>query len=890
MTFRYRFVGFGTRFSTAAATRIAPPVDENDRRTLCDNELAVDVGGVCWGHAEVKDHVIDHHFHRDDGGQFPSAAAAVLHQAPLLAEKLGDLHGDFWLVTHRDPDFDAFCSMYLARCLIDGTIPTGDWGRFGLRADGWFRGKDDRSEIDWFRPRLDGLPADRRWPVLLAAYAAFVDNGRRLGCQRSRALHSILYAALVRGRDYGREDNGALQFFEEVRRNLADPNQGFNPLVDSVLEHSPTFAPERAMLDREVEAYRRDLRRARRSLVLLQEAKKPFGEWFPALQATPLLTEDGSTVTDHIRPPYQGRFQADGIYLRDPECLLFKEWTRLDTENSSLGQGFLFTAVAYSRGRPEGRVNQTDYFFSLDPERAGGRHLYNLWARLQAEEVHAMIRSEGKRFGGRTRDGLPRVARSGFEARARGCDAYFWDPWFDGHNYACTIVPTPNRGTVIAPAGSAHDLSDDWVARIVRQELEHSVFVGAEVVITDFAAAASVHDEPPKAVSVFEAGVLIDPPLESYYRFGRALLNDDVDTLRPEMARQIGEALWGLLDGDGSEGPAAAALNGHLVSNAQGVAVWSRRGIVVAMKRRSEKRAEALQADFRQLARLARAIDFLVAPRNDGSKTPEPENRPWWRRLRVGEVLEEWKSWFRHPMGDPRRRADHDETDPAEALRKRRLRMGETLMRRVAKLRHRLALPQSRVLRYFLDENHLGPVLETVRTVNLADIERAQATRLEENIQTVADVQKTVHWIEAFVVSVYAVELFKVLGESFEFQNDYVAWSVLGVALFTPVAFAVVLHPWRHGGVSKGLVVFLIVMAMLLAGFVDIGKICFPKVEGPKNTSGPQESGGHFPPAILGAFHRPPIPTQLPKRRQTDTPAPGPLHTASWSRTTSIST
>ena len=477
MRYRYRYVGFGTRFSQEKGRR---PEGELDPSKLYGNELALDVGGVCLGHADVDHHIIDHHFYRQEG-QYPAAAAAVLHLAPRIVERFGDEDGDLWLVSHRDPDFDALGSMYLVRCLLEGTIPARDWEGYGLRPDGWYQG---RSEIEWFQPKVGGLPPDRRWPILIAAYSACVDNGRRLACPRNRSLHSVLYAAMARGRDYRREDDGALEFFGEVRRNLKDPKHGLNPLIDSVLEQSEVFAPELAMLDREVEAYRRDIRRARKAVVFLQESKVPFQEWFPKVQSLPLLKSDGSLDPAHLRPPDQGGSQVEGVYIRDPECLLFKEWARLDTEHSILGQGFLFTAVAYSRGRREATVNQTDYYFALDPERAGGRHLYNVWARLQAEEARP---NQGCLPGG--------SVRSGFEGRAPGSEAAFVDPWFDGHNYACTIVVTPNRGTGIAPAGTAGDLSDDRVALLVQQELELSVFA-SDVTVHDLAASNTARPAP----------------------------------------------------------------------------------------------------------------------------------------------------------------------------------------------------------------------------------------------------------------------------------------------------------------------------------------------------------------------------------------------------------
>ncbi len=113
MNFKYRYVPFGTNFLAHAGTRIDGQAEE---AWLFENELVVDVGGVSWGYANEERSILDHHFFRTEG-QYPSAAAAVLHQAHRICERfqhLRDSETHFWLVTHKSPDFDAFCSMYLA--------------------------------------------------------------------------------------------------------------------------------------------------------------------------------------------------------------------------------------------------------------------------------------------------------------------------------------------------------------------------------------------------------------------------------------------------------------------------------------------------------------------------------------------------------------------------------------------------------------------------------------------------------------------------------------------------------------------------------------------------------------------------------------------------------
>jgi hypothetical protein len=783
MRFRYRYVGFGTSFFVEKGPR---PEDEHSPSKLYENELAVDVGGICLGHSHVEQHVIDHHFFRE-AGQFPSAAAAVLHLAHRIVASFGKKEGDLWLVTHRDPDFDAFCSMYLVRCLLEegeDHIPATDWDRFGLRAEGWFQGHNgSRTDglppgvepIDWFRPRTSGWPSDRRWPVLLAAYAAHVDNCRRLTCPKNRALHSILYAALQRGRDYyPSETSGALEFFREVTRKLRDDLM--NPVFDSVLKGSPTFAPELALLDWEQEAYSRDIRRARRTLVFLQEAKVPFENWFSVVQGTRLLKGDGIPEAVQLQAPDQDRGLADGIYLRDPECLLFKEWARLDTEDSTLGRGYLFTAIAYSGGRRGARVNQTDYYFSLDPERAGSWHLYNVWARIQAAEA---LRYQGQPPSG--------PVRKGYEERARGYEAAFVDPWFDGSNFACTIVATPNRGTAIAEGGAAQDLSDDPVVQLVQQELELSVFA-SEVSILDLAASAAARPEAERSVPIARAMKDLPPPPRSYFRFARLALEVRVQTLEVGMAAQIGRVLWGVLDPDGSEGLPEEALTHHLVVDADSVSVWSRRGVVIAAKKDAAGRAKEVEDRFKELAAMGRDLEDLLE------------------------------------MAAASQPAD----DEHDVQRRARIERGERLMRRVIRLQHELVLPQYRVLRSFFEATGLSELLGQVHNVNAVELERAQAWRMDENIETVAAVQRTTHWIEIFLVSVYAVELFHALGESFRFHHDLVGWSVIAVAAFSVVASLWVVRPWTHGGISLRMLGFLTAMAVLLAVFVVLG-MNFPR-------------------------------------------------------------
>ena len=575
MAFRYRFVRFGPIFNEARGLRSEP---YGAPETLYENELVLDVGGVCWNSDNEDRSILDHHF---SGAQFPSAAAAVIHNAQRIRAKFSTFvraGDDIWLVGHLQPDFDVHCAMYLARRLLEkdaDAIPSWGWEEFGIAPDKWLDSPPDR-RLDWFEPDLKRFSSAsiRVWPVLLAAYASRVDHGRKFACPGHRSLQTILYAAMKRGRDYTDETSGATEFFREVENQIAI--QAKNPLFDSVLETSAKFATELALLDRETGLYQADVSRARRAVVMIQKAGPgtEFGKWFGDVTSKPLFggdtaeEQDGSVSANLIHICRTGKFsaQVDGIYLRDPECLLFKEWARLDRENSPSGEGFVFMAIAYSKLRSWGKINDSDYVFSLDPERAVPRslHLYNLWARLQISEVRHLHELPAGEFGSKC------ACRSGFEKRAGALGQFFADPWFYGSPYQCTIVPAPSQGTVIGEAGRNSDLSDDPVADLARQELELS-FYGEQVLIQDLP--ISAHDLSTSIqrrtfrACFYPLAALGTLPFtgRSRIRFGLVRLTEDAQPIRVGFAEQVGKLLWQVLDPEAGTNLPSDFLSRHLL-------------------------------------------------------------------------------------------------------------------------------------------------------------------------------------------------------------------------------------------------------------------------------------------------------------------------------------
>ncbi len=772
MQFHYRYVKYGTHFRTAPGMRTATlrgTVDEveQDSSLLYDNEVAVDVGGACCGWDGETGLVFDHHFQR--AGQFPSAAAAVLHHATRIFEQTRGIDGPIWLVSHRQPDFDAWCAMYLARGILQGHdpnatwhIPHDDWTRFGLAAEAWNAG---REELDWYAPEISRLPAERRCAVLLASVAAFVDNCRTMPCPMNRTLDSILYASVTRGRDY--LTIGALEFFDAVRERLQQDAPRLNPIYDSVLEGHPLFQPELALLDRELETYQQDIRRARRAVVYVQRADRPFEQWYPAVSATPLLQEDLNIAPDQLRPAGEACAQVDGVFLRDPKCLLFKSWARRDTRNSTMGKGFVFSAIAYSGGRLGALRNSTEYYFSLDPERAEseGWHVYNLWARLQAAETSQLLTDETPEVA-QLRSALQSPegnestvavgCRPGFEARAGKYQSLFNDPWFDGNNYEATIVATPNRGSLIGQPGMADDLSDDPVSLLVQAELEGAALPARVHVMCSAKTArgyeANIYPSVPQAITAAKG---MDPEA---YRFCRTELAAGVDPTHGESAESIARVLWGLLDVDhqGAVPPDFAAR--HVLYDKHSVRVWSRRGVAIATTSAGIEAAKELQKSFKQLIDILAKTDVLVVTSD-----------------RAG-----------YRMSD-------------EAKLARQLDQEERLIADLAEYARYLATPEGLVLRRFFDTSGLAEYLERVHQLHSSHANRLTARRLDANLGYMARVQNAVEWVEIMIISIYAVELTHTLGATFNFSKGYTGAGAIALAGLAAYRTAIVMRPWEHG-------------------------------------------------------------------------------------------
>ena len=258
---------------------------------LCRNELVVDVGSACLGHGGCALTVFDHHFQRcdlyakpDDNEplhetgveNFPSAAMTVLFQAKELA-KWGATRGEWatiWLVSHRDPDFDAYCACYVARRLLEKPGLAEAFGNSGdarKAEDFALLWRDTKRASYLFR----NSPA---WALfLLAAYAGRVDQCVTDACSRESSLRFLLMAARERGRfDASKPD--AYEFLCDVETAISE--EGYNPLIDELPRSlADKYAPEVAFIRNQERLYNADMLRARILSVPACAASLPYSQW-----------------------------------------------------------------------------------------------------------------------------------------------------------------------------------------------------------------------------------------------------------------------------------------------------------------------------------------------------------------------------------------------------------------------------------------------------------------------------------------------------------------------------------------------------------------------------------------------------------------------------------
>jgi hypothetical protein len=664
-----RFVPFGTSFTSQESEDRVDAAQFPDC-SLCRNEIVVDIGATCWGWVREKGgapetmRVIDHHFERE--AQFPSASAAVIDLEEMISTWAANLPAgteQICVVTHQQPDFDALCAITLVEDIVSrGVSGVKPWPG------------------DWFGPKLHLLPPEFRWRYQVAAVASVADQCKCSAVPRHRTLPAILYACMARGAA-AEEEEFRRKFFAAVRREI---ESGRNALTDSVLEHAAEFQAELELLDGQEPAYARDIRRARRSVVNIP-LTPAYEAAYAELCKQPLLNAAGGLNEVHSMSGGP-TVPVDGVFIRDPECTLFKQFARQDGENSPAGRGFIFTAVVYSQVKNH-PVNTGDYFFALNPEAIPGAHLYPIWARLQEAEVRARVAA-----------GQPEAApRKLYEGRAGApWGGHFQHPWFDGDSYRGTIVVTPGPGTWIAPGGTAADLSDDPVVRIVTDCFDQGLWTG-EQMLEDFGA-----DAKAAAPGKQTAGVLAAPrPLvDVTFRAVSMELRGGTKLYEANLGFDVARRLWRTL-APGSKGVPLDFDGHHVVFLGSAVGCWNRHGLAVAFLANPDGRhvRDTLCSAIMSMAALARQISIITA--EDEAKTG------------------------------------------IEAL--------GGLLRQTAQLKWQVSQPEAKLAQRFFDSIGFERVTGLVY-----DLYDAEASR--RSLGEIAELQRSAGLLEVMVIGVYALE------------------------------------------------------------------------------------------------------------------------------------
>jgi hypothetical protein len=667
----------------------------------------------------------------------------VIHHATSVRERLGnERFAVIWLVARERADFDTHTALYLIARLVTG-YEQSDWPSAVIGDDG-SKGETEE-KLSWLGAGYIGnIPG--RWAIVLARYAAHVDNARRVFVPREQALHSILYACYQRGRPFWTTGSGPTILFDEATRIIGE--SGRDPLFDVVLNPTGEFEPEFALLTRESEAYKRDLRRSRQTIVhvpVLSESHT-FRDALTRVESSPLIDADGTITPIHMQAMDVGKKREfDGLFLRDPECILFKEWARLDVDGSSLHRGFTFTFIAKSNGLQHGEaLNKTNYVIALDPLDANGAHLYTLWVRLQAAEINA------RQAGNVSLNG---VVRPGFEGRAGAFEDCFIDPWFDGAIYDGTLISTPRHGTLISTAGTSSDCMDDAIAQLVVAELELSIY-------QEQSHGFDVSTETGECRN-FSVDLKAQPqrvPIDAHtYRLVNVELHDDVKLGHEPLIEQIDTVLWDLLH-PGDDPVVPPKLRTRSFRHGNLIGVWSRSGIAMAHKPSATRTAQELAVHFKTIVECAGAIRALVAD------------------LEVDNDDRDRSTVTRGPS-------------ERRELNRQRMDRTEKIMLRIIRTQQDLATPEGRLITNFLAETGLDELGTTLRDISVSK-------KMDGQQEASADTQGKLDWLQLLFIGVYGTDVANIFSTDAVPEQFRLLVTTISTALITIVA-ALFLRPWK---------------------------------------------------------------------------------------------
>lgn len=212
-----------------------------------------------------------------------------------------------------------------------------------------------------------------------ANYAALAREGLTPGTVSLENSMQGIFAAIrsQAGDDLSVQENGerfAADWARMVRYILPAAAAGQDPFTTSPFAEGSEFARERTFLAKDLGVFRQDVLRGEQWIVDIPEG------------------------------PPKGR----ALVLRQPKSLLYKHWSRSETD-SGIGQPYILLAVTEELGH---------WVFSTDPVQK--LQIPSLAAALQKEEA------------------------------VKDPAAVEADPWFDGKLFGYTLVAAPNSGTKLA--------------------------------------------------------------------------------------------------------------------------------------------------------------------------------------------------------------------------------------------------------------------------------------------------------------------------------------------------------------------------------------------------------------------------------------------------------
>jgi hypothetical protein len=279
----------------------------------------------------------------------------------------------------------------------------------------------------------------------------------------------------------------------------------------------------------------------------------------------------------------------------------------------------------------------------------------------------------------KNKSGEPRSEdRKGFEGRQCG-----GDPWFDGNNYKCTIVESPNSGSLLAKAGDAGAL--DKPVKLVREQLEYDCFESRIAKVWDHQfngdAPRPAKDDPQspwKEVRIEEAEK--DCPVNNSFRFAQIPLREATDLSNAQLKEQIGRSLWLLLEDQNVVTVPDDFQQRHLLGGNNLVLVWERRGIAVAYKLQAAGKVKDIYNWMRMWAWVTTRFEKLLKDRRAGR---------------------------------------------AEAAQ---IQSGKELLTELLLLKHKSSLPEGKALRRLFESTRMDDLVSTLQEFNEQDLTEIHET------------------------------------------------------------------------------------------------------------------------------------------------------------------